>query len=77
MGAGYCALYLVYTHAGNSSRSRKQCAYTDVETNDVILFHGWGDINDNNFLLNITVDIKVVLFSLTHAGFILTWFVNF
>ena len=26
-----------------------------------------GDINDNNFLLNITVDIKVVLFSLTHV----------
>ena len=38
---------------------------------------GWCDINDNNFLLNITVDIKVVLFTLTHAGFILTWFVNF
>ena len=38
---------------------------------------GGGDINDNNFLLNITVDIKVVLFSLTHAGFILTCFVNF
>ena len=33
-----------------------------------------GDINDNNFL---PVDIKVVLFSLTHAGLILTWFVNF
>ena len=30
---------------------------------------GGGDINDNNFLLNITVDIKVVLFSLTHAVF--------
>ena len=38
---------------------------------------GVGDINDNNFLLNITVDIKVVLFSLTHAVLILTWFVNF
>ena len=38
---------------------------------------GGGDINDNNFLLNITVDIKVVLFSLTHAVLILTWFVNF
>ena len=38
---------------------------------------GGGGINDSNFLLNITVDIKVVLFSLTHAGFILTWFVNF
>ena len=38
---------------------------------------GGGDVNDNNFLLNITVDIKVVLFSLTHAGFILAWFVNF
>ena len=38
---------------------------------------GGGHINDNNFLLNITVDIKVVLFSLTHAGLILTWFVNF
>ena len=30
--------------------------------------HGWGDINDN---LNITLDIKVVLFSLTHAVVIL------
>ena len=36
-----------------------------------------GDIKDNNFLLNMTVDIKVVLFSLTHAVLILTWFVNF
>ena len=35
------------------------------------LLHGWGggDINDNNFLLNITVDIKTALFSLKHAGF--------
>ena len=38
---------------------------------------GGGDINDNNFLLNITVDIKVLLFSLTHAVLILTWFINF
>ena len=30
---------------------------------------GGGDINDNNVLLNITVDIKVALFSLTHAVF--------
>ena len=37
---------------------------------------GGGDINDNKFQLNITVDIKVVLFSLTHAVLILTWFVN-
>ena len=38
---------------------------------------GGGDINDNNFLLKITVDIKVVLFSLTHAVLILSWFVYF
>ena len=38
---------------------------------------GGGDIYDNNFLLNITVDIKVVFFSLAHAVLILTWFVNF
>ena len=36
-----------------------------------------GDIDDNNFLLNITVDIKIVLFFLTYAVLILTWFVNF
>ena len=33
---------------------------------------GGGDINDKNFLLNITVDVKVVLFSLTHAVLIVT-----
>ena len=43
----------------------------------IVCCMGGGDINDNNFLLNITVDIKVVLFSLTHAVLILTWFVNF
>ena len=37
---------------------------------------GGVDINENSFLLNITVDIKVVLFSLTHAVLIVTWFVN-
>ena len=31
----------------------------------------------NNFLLNITVDLNDVLYSLTHAVLILTWFVNF
>ena len=35
---------------------------------------GWGDINDNNCLLNITVDIKIVLFFLTHAVLMLTCF---
>ena len=43
----------------------------------IVCCQGWGDINDNDFLLDITVDIKVVLFSLTHAVLILTWFVNF
>ena len=43
----------------------------------IVCCQGWCDINDNNFLLNITVDIKVVLFSLTHAVLILTWFVYF
>ena len=38
---------------------------------------GGGDINDNYFLLKITVVIKVVLCSLTHAVLILTWFVSF
>ena len=33
---------------------------------------GGGDINDKNVLLNITVDVKVVLFSLTHAVLIVT-----
>ena len=37
---------------------------------------GGGDINDNNVLLDFTVDIKVILFSLTHAVLSLTWFVN-
>ena len=35
-----------------------------------------GDINDNNFFLNISVDIKSCTFFLTHAVLILTWFVN-
>ena len=78
MGAGYCALYLVYTHAGNSSKSLASNAHTlMLKIMTLFFFINGGDINDNNFLLNITVDIKVVLFSLTHTGFILTCFVNF
>ena len=38
---------------------------------------GGGDINDNNIRHNITVDIKVVLFSLTNAVVILILLISF
>ena len=52
-----------------------QITFPSCTVSDMIWINdymGGGDINDNNFLLNITVDIKVVLFSLTHAVLILT-----
>ena len=37
------------------------------QTSLLFIKGGGGDINDNKFLLNIIVDVKLVLFSLTHA----------